>query len=52
MDPSVGKIIETLGNVGVLGGVLLWFMLRLEKKLESLDRSLSELAKVIAGIER
>lgn len=49
---SIKTIIETIGNVGVLGGVLLWFMLRLERKLESLDKSINELAKAVAGVER
>jgi len=49
---SIKAIIETVGNVGVLGGVLLWFMLRLERKLEALDKSINELAKAVAGVDR
>lgn len=39
--------IEVLANYGVLGAVLLWFMLRLEKKLEALTEAIENLAKEI-----
>jgi len=35
--------IETIANYGVLGVVLLWFMLRLEKKLDALTAAIEKL---------
>lgn len=38
---------EQIANFGVLGAVLAWFMLRLEKKLDDLTKAIQELSNKI-----
>jgi hypothetical protein len=37
--------LQALANYGALGGISLWLMLRMEKKLETLSASLAEFTK-------
>lgn len=44
---EVGQAVGVLANAGVAGVVLIWFMVRLEKRLESLTQAVSDLQKAI-----
>lgn len=46
IDPN---IVETIISQGVTVGVLMWFMFRMEKRIEAMTNAIKELCKEVAG---